>query len=110
MQLRAKTLTDQKCELELSKQVREIPGVQDLTPAFQEPEAPSIWARIAAWFAPNSKYGQKVAAYDNYMAGLVKLPEEQVDSERDMIEELGGRHQEEEKVDADKGSCPIPDA
>lgn len=96
MQLRAKTLTDQKCELELSKQVREIPGVQDLTPAFQEPEAPSIWARIAAWFAPNSKYGQKVAAYDNYMAGLVKLPEEQ-----DMIDELAGRHQEEEKVDGD---------
>lgn len=101
MQLRAKSLTDQNCELELSEQVREIPGVQDLIPALQEPEAPSIWARIAAWFAPNSKYGQKVAAYDSYVAGLVKLPEEQVDSERDMIDELAGRHQEEEKVDAD---------
>ena len=101
MQLRAKTLTDQNCELELSEPVSEIPGVQDLIPALQAPEAPSIWARIAAWFAPNSKYGQKVAAYDSYVAGIVKLPEEQVDSERDMIDELGGRHQEEEKVVAD---------
>jgi hypothetical protein len=101
MQLRAKTLTDQNCELELSEPVSEIPGVQDLIPALQAPGAPSIWARIAAWFAPNSKYGQKVAAYDSYVAGLVKLPEEQVDSERDMIAELGGRHQEEEKVNAD---------
>ena len=103
MQLRAKTLTDQECELELSKQVREIPGVQDLMPVLQAPapEAPSILARIVAWFAPNSKYGQKVAAYDSYVAGLVKLPEEQVASERDMIDELGGRHREEEKADAD---------
>ena len=42
MQLRAKTLTDQNCELELSEPVSEIPGVQDLIPALREPEAPSI--------------------------------------------------------------------
>ena len=100
MQLRAKTLTDKDCELELSEPVLEIPGVQDLIPALRAPEAPSIWARIAAWFAPNSKYGQKVAAYDSYVAGFVKLPEEQVDSEPD-IDELAGRLQEKEKVDAD---------
>ena len=96
MQLRTKALSFENCELELSEQVREIPGVQNLMEAIQKPEKPSIWARIAGWFAPNSKYGQRVAVYDNYMAGLVKLPEQPVAKEPD-LNEGADRHQRVEE-------------
>lgn len=97
MQLRTKALSFENCELELSEQVREIPGVQNLIEAIQKPEKPSIWARIAAWFAPNSKYGQKVAAYDNYMAGLVKLPEQPVVAREPDLNEVARQRSVEEE-------------
>ena len=95
MQLRTKSLSFEKCELELSEQVHEIPGVEGLEAAVNV-KKPSVWARIAAWFAPNSKYGQQVAAYEAYMAGSVKLPESKAASEP-AVEEFADRHQRVEE-------------